>query len=226
MAYVARMAASQVSNPVAVLVLMKSDYSLHHRFTGRSQSQYYPVPEYRLAPARRPCAASGSLKRMPQDLERLRSEMESYLQQSGMTIFYGAHRMLDALLQVSWDTEGHADFHHFVDAAKSAGAKLIVFNQQSFSLDQIDAALDQVEECEFSREEKRQYESRLRKLQSYEGFTSSLEVSFVLEARVYSFEVHTDWYEAFTDILGELDAATEEDDVSEDGSLGGYFSNN
>lgn len=163
---------------------------------------------------------------MPQDLERLRSEMESYLQQSGITIFYGSHRMVDALLQVSWDTASHADFHQFIDAAKSAGVKLVVFNQQSFLLDQIDAALDQVEECEFTREEKRQYESRLRQLQSYEGFTSSLELSFVLETRIYSFELHTEWYEAFTDIIGELDAATEEEDVSEDGSLGGYFSNN
>jgi len=164
---------------------------------------------------------------MPQDLEKLRVEIETYLQQCGITVFYGAHRMLDALLQVSWDTERHADFHEFVDAARSAGIKLIVFNQQAFSLDQIDGALDQLEECEFTREEKRQYESRLRQLQSYEGFTSLLELTFSFEGRVYTFEVHTDWYEAFTDILSELDAAAEEEeDVSEDGSLGGYFSNN
>ena len=164
---------------------------------------------------------------MAQDLEKLRSEMETYLQQSGITVFYGSHRMLDALLHVSWDRARHADFREFVDAARSAGAKLIVFNQQAFALDQIDAALDQLEECDFTREEKRQYESRLRQLQGYEGFTSSLELTFVLDGRVYSFEVRTDWYEAFTDVLGELDAAVEEEeDVSEDGSLGGYFSNN
>lgn len=143
-----------------------------------------------------------------------------------MTVFYGSHRMLDGLLQVSWDTERHPDFQEFLGAARKAGAKLIVFNQQAFSLDQIDGALDQLEECDFTREEKRQYESRLRQLQSFEGFTSSLELTFVLDSRIYSFEVHTDWYEAFTDIVGELDVASEEEDVSEDGSLGGYFSNN
>ncbi len=163
---------------------------------------------------------------MPQDLEKLRSEIETFLEQSNMTVFHGAHRMLDALLQVSWDTERHADFREFLVAGKSAGVKLIVFNQQAFSLDQIDGALDQLEECDFTREEKRQYESRLRQLQTYEGFTSSLELSFTLDARVYLFEVHTDWYEAFTDILGELDAAVTEEDVSENGPLGGYFSNN
>ncbi|HEY7209570.1 MAG TPA: hypothetical protein VH477_04795 [Bryobacteraceae bacterium] len=163
---------------------------------------------------------------MPQDLEKLRGEMESYLRQSGITVFHGSHRMLDALFQVTWDVERHADFHEFIDAARSAGIKLIVFSQHAFSLDQIDNALDQLDACEFTREEKRQYESRLRQLQTYEGFTSSLELSFVLDGRVYSFEQHTDWYEVFTDILGELDAATEEETESEDGSLGGYFSNN
>ena len=163
---------------------------------------------------------------MAQDLEKLRAEIETFVDQSNLTVFYGSHRMLDALQQVSWDTERRPDFKDFLRTAAAAGTKLIVFNQQAFSLDQIDAALDQLEECDFTREEKRQYESRLRQLQAYEGFTSALELSFALESRVYSFEVHTDWYEAFTDILGELDAAAEEEDVSEDGSLGGYFSNN
>ena len=163
---------------------------------------------------------------MPQDLETLRSEMQAYLDESGMTIFYGYYRIPDALLQVSWDTERHADFRGFLETAKRAGIKLIVFNQQAFSLDQIDAAFDQLEECDFTREEKRQYETRLRQLQAYEGFTSLLELSFTLESRIYVFEVKTDWYEAFADILNELEAAAEEQEAPEDGSLGGYFSNN
>ena len=163
---------------------------------------------------------------MPQDLEKLRTEIENQLQQSGITVFYGTHQMLDALMQVSWDTERHPDFREFLQAATACGVKLVVFDQRAFSLDQIDGALDQLEECDVTREEKRQYESRLRHLQSYEGFTSALELSFSVDSRVSLFEVHTDWYEVFTDILGELDAAVEEGDVSEDGSLGGYFSNN
>jgi hypothetical protein len=163
---------------------------------------------------------------MPQDLEKLRSEIETFLQEANLPVFYGYHRMSDALLQVSWDTERHSDFREFLQTARAAGAKLVVFNQRTFSLDQIDSALDELEDCEFTREEKRQYENRLRQLQTYEGFTAALELSFALEGRVYIFEIHTDWYEAFTDILGELDAAAEEEDTSENGSLGGYFSNN
>lgn len=130
------------------------------------------------------------------------------------------------MLQVSWDTARRSDVREFLQTGRQAGAKLFVFNQQAFSLDQIDSALDQLEECDLTREEKRHFESRLRQLQAYEGFTSLLEVSFTIDSRVYLFEAHTDWYEAFTDILGELEAVAEEEDVSEDGSLGGYFSNN
>lgn len=162
---------------------------------------------------------------MLQDLETLRSEIESFLQQAGLTIFYGSHQMSDGLFQVSWDVGRHPDFKEFLATAKAAGANLIVFTQQSFSLDQIDAALDQLEDCELTYDEKRQYESRLRQLQAYEGFTSALELSFTLENRAYFFEVHTDWFEAFTDLLNELDALVDED-VNEDGTLGGYFSNN
>lgn len=42
MAHVARVTAFQLSNPVAVFVLMKSDYSLHHRFTRWSQKPILP----------------------------------------------------------------------------------------------------------------------------------------------------------------------------------------
>jgi hypothetical protein len=162
---------------------------------------------------------------MLQDLEALRTEIESFLQQSELTIFYCSHQITDGLFQVSWDVERHGDFKEFLGTAKAAGAKLVVFTQQAFSLDQIDAALDQLEDCDLTYEEKRQYEGRLRQLQAYEGFTSSLELSFTLNSRVYLFEVHTDWYEAFTDVLNELDTVVDED-VSEDGTLGGYFSNN
>jgi len=163
---------------------------------------------------------------MPQDLETLRAEIQSFLNESNLAVFYGQYRIADALEHVSWDTERHSDYRKFLETAGKAGVKLIVFNQQAFSLDLIDGALDQLEECDFTREEKRQYESRLRQLQAYEGFTSSLQLSFTLGLLVYLYEVHTDWYEAFTDIVNELEAAAEQSDTGEDSSLGGYFSNN
>ncbi len=142
-----------------------------------------------------------------------------------MAVFYGYHRMNDALNQVSWDTELRPDFKEFLGAARKADAKLIVFHYEALSLDEIDEALDGLEDSELPREEKRSFETRLRQLQAYEGFTCSVELSFSIESRVYMFELHTEWYEALSDILAELDAAADEEET-DDGTLGGYFSNN
>jgi hypothetical protein len=133
--------------------------------------------------------------------------------------------MLESLNQLSWDTERHPDFREFVKAAQDAGARIVTFYYRAFTLDQIDAALDQLEESDLTREEKRNLESRLRQLQAYEGFTCSVELSFCVEQQVYLYEVHTDWYETLNDILAELDVAVEEEEGDE-GTLGGYFSKN
>lgn len=161
---------------------------------------------------------------MALDLESLRAEIQAYLDDSGLAVFHGYHRMTDTLNQVSWDTERYPNFKEFLSTAHKTGAKLIVFHHQAFSLDHIDEALDRLEESDFTHEEKRNYETRLRKLQAYEGFTCAVELSFCLEGRLYLFELHTEWYEALNDILAELDAAAEEQE--DDGTLGGYFSNN
>lgn len=167
-----------------------------------------------------------SLKRMLLDLEALRTEVQTYLEQSEFAVFHGSHHALDSLNEINWDTERHPDFREFLEAARKAGARLVVFHHQAFSLDRVHDALEELEEADFTREEKRAMESRLRQLQDYEGFTCAIELSFSMEARVYLYELHTDWYESLTDILAELDAATEMDDEEEDGSLGGYFSRN
>jgi hypothetical protein len=169
----------------------------------------------------------GTVKRMALDLETIRGEIQDYLERSGMAIFYGYHRMLDSLAQVAWDTASHPDFREFLDVAKNAGSKIVVFNHQAFSLDQIDEALDSLEDTNFSRDERRAYETRLRQLQAYEGFTCLLELSFQAEGRTYLFELHTDWYESLNQIVEEIDASIEEQEEDTDGdSLGGYFSKN
>jgi hypothetical protein len=167
---------------------------------------------------------------MALDLEKLRKEMQAHLEKSGTPIFYGYHRMLDSLIQVSWDTERHPDFRAFLETAGKSGAKLIVFNQEAFRLDQIDEALEELETADFTREEKRSFETRLKQLRAYEGFTSLLQLSFALEGRLYLFEVRTDWYDSLRDILNELELSIDpfpgEDEEEEQGPIGGYFSNN
>jgi hypothetical protein len=166
---------------------------------------------------------------MALDLETLRKEMQAHLEKSGTPIFYGRHRMLDSLIQVSWDTERRPDFREFLDTAHKSGAKLIIFNQESFQLAQIDQALEDLETADFTREEKRNFETRLKQLQAYEGFTCSLQLSFAIDGGLYLFERHTDWYDSMRDIMNELEIATDpfSSEEEEEGPIGGgYFSNN
>jgi hypothetical protein len=166
---------------------------------------------------------------MALDLETVRKEMQGHLEKSGMPIFFGYHRTLDSLMQVNWDTDGHPDFREFLETARKSGAKLVVFNQVAFQLDQIDEALEELETADFTREEKRHFETRLKQLQAYEGFTCSLQLSFTMEGRLYLFELRTDWYDSLRDILSELEVATDpfSEEEEEEGPIGGgYFSNN
>ena len=164
---------------------------------------------------------------MALDLETLRNDILSDLHANGMNVFHAAHRSLDdPMKQVFWDIDEHPDFRAFLAVAKSSGAKIINFHHQALSVEQIDEALDSLEDTSLTREEKRSFEKRLRELREYEGFTCSVELSFSLERKTYVFEVETEWYESLNDILAEIDAATDAEEQEEDDSLGGYFSNN
>lgn len=169
-----------------------------------------------------------ALKRMPIDLEKTRGEIEAYLAEKHIPVFFGYDHMMESLIHVSWDTEKHPDFRDFIAVASDSGAKLVVFHLESFSESSIDEALDQLELCDFSREEKRGYEKRLKALQGYDGFTSLISLSFTADGRVYHFELHSEWHDTLEDIWMELDAASGEgaDEESGDGPVSGYFSNN
>jgi len=163
---------------------------------------------------------------MATDLETLRTEIQGYFEEIGIAVFHGYRRIIDSPVQVHWDVERHADFREFVEAGRRAGAKLIVFAHEAFSLDEIDEALDQLEDSSLAREEKHTFEKRLRELQAYEGFTCSLELSFDLESRVYLFELRTAWYQTLRDILAELELSAEQEEDEDEGPMPGYFSRN
>ena len=157
------------------------------------------------------------------DLETMRTEIQTHLEQSNLAVFHGYSSFTETVA-VYWDTERHPDFRGFLAAAEKAGAKLIVFYHQQFLMAEIDEALQELEDSDLTREEKRAYESRVHEIQKYEGFTSLVELSFTVDGGTYVFRVHTEWYDAWEDILSEIEAVTDEED--EEGPISGYFSNN
>ena len=164
---------------------------------------------------------------MDLNLDTLKREMLDSLEANGFAIFRGCPCGLEGLPLVLWDVEHHPDYQMFLETARKTGAKLIIFASREFESSDIDDLLEQLEECDLSREEKREYERRLKELRIFEGVTCSLELAFDSDSRLYVYEVQPDWYEEFLNLEEEINARTcDDDDLDSHNSLGGYFSKN
>ena len=162
---------------------------------------------------------------MSLNLDELKTEVLQHLEKQGFVVFHGYSRLADTDSFVAWDTERQPSYQKFLDAAKKAGVALIVYHHREFTQAHVDEAAERLEGCDFSVEEQRAMERKLRELRAYEGFTCALELSFDLGGRVYLFNLRAEWYEDYLDLLEEMDAAlTDEED--DDESMGGYYSRN
>jgi hypothetical protein len=103
----------------------------------------------------------------------------------------------------------------------------VVYGTREFEAADLDDLLAQLDDCELTREERRDYESRLRELRIFEGVTCSLDLAFDHHSRLYVYEVQPDWYEEFLGVEDEIASRmADEEDLDEGDSLGGYFSKN
>jgi len=164
---------------------------------------------------------------MDLNLDTLKQEILEYLEHSEFAVFRSAPGGLEGLPFVLWDAERYPDYQMFLDTAHKTGAKMILFASREFESSEIDDAVDELDECDLSREERRDLEVRLRELRVHEGVTCSLELAFDHHARIYVYEIRPDWYDEFLSIGDEIavhlpTGGTEQED---DGSFG-YFSNN
>jgi hypothetical protein len=162
---------------------------------------------------------------MSLNLDELKTEVLQHLEKQEFVVFHGYSRLADTDSFVAWDTERQPAYQRFLDTAKKAGVKLIVYHHREFTQAHVDEAAERLEGCEVSVEEQRSMERRLRELRAYEGFTCALELSFDLAGRVYLFNLRAEWYEDYLDLLEEMDAAMA-DEEDDDESMGGYYSRN
>jgi hypothetical protein len=162
------------------------------------------------------------------NLDTLKREILDYLESNEFAVFHGSPGGLEGLPMVLWDTEHHPDYQMFLEVARKSGIKLIVFATREFDADDLDELGTQLEDCDLTREERRDYESRLRDLRIFAGVTCSLELAFDYNSRLYVFEIQPDWYEDYLGIEDEIMSRFVEDDEmdEDDRSLGGYFSKN
>jgi hypothetical protein len=164
---------------------------------------------------------------MKPNLDVLKPEIELYLEESGLAVFYGYSRPLESAPAVYWDCDQYPDYHLFVQSARAAGAKIIVFHQREFFSEQIDEAVERLSGCELPPQDLRHFEERLSEMRAYEGCVCAIELSFDHEGRVYLFDLRTEWFDEFSEILDEIQLlGADTDDGDDDSPISGYFSRN
>jgi hypothetical protein len=162
---------------------------------------------------------------MKPNLDILKTEIEEYLEQAGLALFYGYSRSLDAFPAVEWDCDQYPDFRLFVKAALTAEAKIVIFHQREFSSELVEDALERLAGCALPAEESQELEQRLNDLHEYNGAVCAIELSFDHQGRVFLFDLRTEWYEEFSEILDEIHLMTAPDE-EDDTPISGYFSKN
>ncbi len=160
------------------------------------------------------------------NLNTLKREIEDYLERAGLAVFRSTPGAMEGLDMILWDAEQYPDYQMFLDAARKAGAAMVIYASREFEAEDIDDLLEQIEDCQMERDEQRELQSRLREMRAYVGATCSLELAFDHANRLYVYELRPDWYDEFLSIEEEITAHLPGDEDLGGDSLSGYFSRN
>ena len=160
------------------------------------------------------------------NLDTLKREILEYLESSGFAVFRSHPGGLESLPMVTWDTERYPDYQMFLETARKIGCKMILFAARDFDESEIEDALEQLDDCEVPPELRVDLDRRVRSMRGYEGVTCSLELAFDHHARMYIYELRPDWYEEFLGVCDEITTHLPSEEEEDDGTLGGFYSNN
>ncbi len=168
---------------------------------------------------------------MDLNLDTLKREILDYLGASQFGVFRSMPGALDALPVIAWDVETFPDYRMFLEAAQKAGQKLVLLSAQEFSDEELEEALEELENAHLTRDDKREYEKTIRGARRHTGATCSIELAFDYNSHLYLYELRTDWYEEFMEAVEELstflpDGTDEFSGDEHDGLGGGFYSNN
>jgi hypothetical protein len=164
------------------------------------------------------------------DLDTLKQEIIAYLDASTFAVFRSYPGGLEGMPLICWDCERFPDYRMFLEAAQKLHVELILLATREFEESEIEEEVETLDSCDLSRDERRDYDTRLAKYKKYTGQTCSLELAFDHNSRMYVYEVHPDWYDEFVELSEEiaenLEVAGSDDDEEESGGMGGFYSNN
>jgi hypothetical protein len=160
------------------------------------------------------------------NLDTLKSEIDTYLNGNGFVVFRGHARGIIERPEVDWDTAKHPDYREFLSVANQLGIRLIIFHHREFTATVIDRTLEELQDSTYEFDDQRDLERRLRDLRVFEGFTCALELSFDYEGMTYFYEIRTEWYSELNNLLDELDMLPDDEEDEDENPLSGYYSKN
>jgi hypothetical protein len=160
---------------------------------------------------------------MKLNLDSVRAEIQEYLESRGIAVFPAFPGIDEDAPVVQWDTEHYPDYQAFLAVAEAAGVKLVALHANEFHDDVIDQAQKRLAESNIAGAERSAMERRLREMRRYEGYTCQIELSFDLPPRIYVFDLRTEWFQELSDMLDQIDEASDEPDLP---GPSGYFSKN
>lgn len=166
---------------------------------------------------------------MDLNLDALKDEITAYLEESGFTVFYGFVKDPGQLSCAYWDSERYPDYRMYLEVARRLGNKLIMFQTRVFEPDQLEEAHDMLQEADLSLTELQAYRRRIRELEQHAGHTCAIRMAFDYNQRLYLYEIQTDWYLDYLELMEEIRDATFgdfEEEEDDDGTIDGYFSKN
>jgi len=85
---------------------------------------------------------------MKQNLDELKTESPPAPRIPGIRRVPRLLAPLRRRLLVAWDVERQPDYRQFLETAKNAGVKLIVYHWREFSRAHVDEAAERLEECD------------------------------------------------------------------------------
>jgi hypothetical protein len=156
---------------------------------------------------------------MSQDLEQVVPEIEAYLKQQGLTVFYGTYSEGDSNpTEVEWSDE-KSGWKGFIQTAKQAEARIIVIETHVLTEEDLVEAAENAESEEDSNESAEDkgsdlFSKTLMELKEHVGKVYRFRLYWFREGVKYSYSQVTDWGERVEEVCSEESDLEDHEDVS------------
>jgi len=152
----------------------------------------------------------------PDNLISLKDDMVAFIAGHGMRRMNGY--VSDEVPSVLFEEENPDGWKDFVELAKASGAPFLTMSEAMLEKSDIATLIEEIRDQMFPDDESPEVEDA-EKLLRHVGKTGFLQLGFPCQGVMFLFEVATDWYEHFQDLIdtvGDLGSIVVDDRDNED----------